>query len=94
MNNIAKTSTFASVALALAMSASVSAAELPAGSSGSAIGAGDKVHCYGIHSCKGNSDCKTAENACKGQNVCAGHGFKAMEAKECLNQGGTISDIG
>ncbi|OEE67605.1 hypothetical protein A1OO_17840 [Enterovibrio norvegicus FF-33] len=93
MDKIQKSATFASVALALAMSTSAFAAESPAGSSGAAIGAGDKVHCYGVHSCKGNSDCKTAENACKGQNNCAGHGFKGMKAKECLDAGGTISDI-
>lgn len=93
MNNIKKSATFASVALAVAMSASAFAAEVPAGSTGAAIGAGDKVHCYGIHSCKGQSDCKTAEHQCKGQNACGGHGFKAMKAKECLDQGGVISDI-
>ncbi|MDD1783141.1 hypothetical protein LRP49_18400 [Enterovibrio sp. ZSDZ35] len=93
MNKIEKSATFASVALALAMSTSAFAAEQPVGSSGAAIGAGDKVHCYGIHSCKGNSDCKTAEHACKGQNKCGGHGFKAMKAKECLDAGGTISDV-
>lgn len=65
----------------------------PAGSVGAAIGASDKVHCYGVHSCKGNSDCKTAEHSCKGQNACGGHGFKGMAAKDCLAQGGVISDI-
>ncbi|WP_028022402.1 BufA2 family periplasmic bufferin-type metallophore [Enterovibrio calviensis] len=93
MNKVEKSATFASVALALALSTSAFAAESPKGSSGAAIGAGDKVHCYGIHSCKGNSDCKTAEHACKGQNQCGGHGFKGMKAKECLDAGGTISDI-
>lgn len=93
MNKTEKGATFASLALAVAMSSAAFAAEAPAGSSGAAIGAGDKVHCYGVHSCKGNSDCKTAENACKGQNVCAGHGFKAMDAKACLDDGGVIGDI-
>jgi len=51
------------------------------------------VHCYGVHSCKGNSDCKTAEHSCKGQNACKGHGFKALKAKECLSKSGTIGDI-
>ncbi|RXJ72705.1 hypothetical protein CS022_13785 [Veronia nyctiphanis] len=93
MSKIEKNATFASVALAVAMSTSAFAAETPAGSSGAAIGAGDKVHCYGIHSCKGQSDCKTAEHACKGQNACGGHGFKAMTAKQCLDKGGVISDV-
>jgi uncharacterized membrane protein len=93
MSTIKKTTTFASAALAVAFSASAMAAEAPAGSHGASIGAGDKVHCYGVHSCKGNSDCKTAEHSCKGQNVCGGHGFKAMTAKECLDNDGVISDI-
>ena len=71
-----KTTTFASAALAVAMSTGAIAAESPAGSHGAAIGAGDKVHCYGVHSCKGNSDCKTAEHSCKGHNKCKGHGLK------------------
>jgi len=85
--------TFASAALAVAMSSTTMAAESPAGSHGAAIGAGDKVHCYGVHSCKGNSDCKTAEHSCKGHNKCGTHGFKAMKAKDCLDKGGVISDI-
>jgi len=85
--------TLASAAVAFALSTSAIAADQPKGSSGAAIDAGDKVHCYGIHSCKGNSDCKTAEHACKGQNACGGHGFKGMSAKACLDAGGTIADI-
>ena len=65
----------------------------PQGQHGCAVAASDKVHCYGVHTCKGNSDCKTAEHSCKGQNACGGHGFKAMDAKSCLNKGGTIGDI-
>jgi hypothetical protein len=93
MKKIHKTTTFASVALAVAMSSTAFAATSPAGSSGAAIGAGDKVHCYGVHSCKGNSDCKTAEHSCKGHNKCKTHGFKGMTAKACLNDGGVIADI-
>ena len=93
MKKIEATATFASAALAVAMSSSAIAADSPAGSHGAAIGAGDKVHCYGVHSCKGNSDCKTAEHACKGQNKCGGHGFKGMKAKDCLDAGGVIADI-
>lgn len=93
MKKTLATSTFASAALAIAMSSGAIAADSPAGSHGASIGAGDKVHCYGIHACKGNSDCKTAEHSCKGQNKCGGHGFKGMKAKACLDAGGVISDI-
>lgn len=79
-------------AMALSMSAAV-AAQNPAGSSGVAVGASDKVHCYGVTSCKGSSDCKTTENSCKGKNACGGHGFKAMQAKECLDKGGVVADL-
>lgn len=82
----------AAAAMALAMSAA-GAAENPKGSSGAAVGASDKVHCYGVHSCKGNSDCKTAEHSCKGKNACGGHGFKGISAKECLDKGGVIADL-
>ena len=93
MKNSVNTITFASAALAVAMSSTAMAAVSPAGSHGAAVGAGDKVHCYGVHSCKGNSDCKTAEHSCKGQNKCGGHGFKAMKAKECLDKDGIIADL-
>ena len=86
-------SAMAAAAFALS-SLTAFAAEAPAGSSGPAIDSDDTVHCYGIHSCKGQADCATSENACKGQNECAGHGFKAMKAGECLSKGGTIGDIG
>jgi hypothetical protein len=89
-----KGATLASIAavMALSMSAAV-AAENPKGSSGMAIGATDKVHCYGVTSCKGSSDCKTAENSCKGMNACKGHGFKAMQAKECFKNDGVVADL-
>jgi len=56
-------------------------------------GAGaDKVHCYGVNTCKGTSDCKTAKNECKGQNDCKGQGFKAMTAKQCTKAGGSLTE--
>lgn len=88
-----KGSALASVAAGMALAFSAVAAENPKGSSGAAVGASDKVHCYGVHSCKGNSDCKTAEHSCKGKNACGGHGFKGMGAKACLDQGGVIADV-
>ena len=48
--------------------------------------------CYGINSCKGTSDCKTASNDCKGQNSCKGQGFKAITAKACKAQGGSLTE--
>ena len=87
--------TFAALAGAMALSSVAAfAAEAPAGSKGRAISSEDTVHCYGVHSCKGQSDCSTAEHQCKGQNACKGHGFKAMKAGECLTVGGTIGDLG
>ncbi|MEO8101830.1 MAG: hypothetical protein ABI790_04850 [Betaproteobacteria bacterium] len=77
----------------LALSFGAFAADAPKGSKGLAVAANDKVHCYAVHDCKGNSDCKTAENACKGQNACKGHGFKAVSGKECFDKGGTIGDL-
>ncbi|MBA4741359.1 MAG: hypothetical protein H2060_01465 [Azoarcus sp.] len=84
----------AALAAAFAVTSLAGAAEPPAGSMGKAIAASDKVHCYGVHECKGMSDCKTTDNACKGKNACKGHGFKAMQADECLQKGGVIGDIG
>lgn len=88
-----KGSTLAAAAGLLAISFAALAADPPKGSSGAAVSADDKVHCYGIHDCKGNSDCKTAEHSCKGQNGCKGHGFKGMAAKACFEKGGTIGDL-
>lgn len=88
-----KGATLASIAAFMAISMSAVAADAPKGSSGVAIGASDKVHCYGVQSCKGNSDCKTAEHSCKGQNACKGHGFKGMPAKDCMEKGGVIADV-
>lgn len=85
--------TLARAAALCAISAAAVAANPPPGSHGAAVAASDKVHCYGVHECKGNSDCKTAESSCKGKNACKGHGFKALSAKACLDQGGVIADL-
>lgn len=77
----------------LALSMGAFAADAPKGSKGVSIAANDKVHCYNVHDCKGNSDCSTTEHKCKGQNACKGHGFKGISAKECLDKNGTISDL-
>ena len=88
-----KGAALASAAGLLALSLSAFAADAPKGSKGVAIAAGDKVHCYSVHDCKGNSDCSTAEHKCKGQNACKGHGFKGVPAKECFDKGGIIADV-
>jgi hypothetical protein len=84
----------AGAAAMFALSALAHAATPPAGSSGSALGNDDVVHCYGVNSCKGSADCKTSAHDCKGMNECKGHGFKAMAAGACLKKAGTIGDIG
>ena len=83
----------ASMAAALAFSAGALAAQPPKGSSGPAVAAGDKVHCYGVNACKGKAECKTAANDCKGMNACKAQGFKGTTAKACLEQGGVIGDL-
>ena len=94
MTTTSKTAaSFALTAALLALSATAFAADAPKGSAGKALAANDKVHCYNVHDCKGNSDCKTAEHACKGQNACKGHGFKALPAGECLSTQGVIGDL-
>lgn len=93
MNAIFQGARIAALAAAFATSGMALATEAPAGSTGKAISAGDKVHCYGVHSCKGMSDCKTTEHACKGLNECKGHGFKGMAASECLSADGVIGDL-
>ena len=94
MTTSVKSTSIASAAALFAFAALANAATPPDGSSGRAVSGEDTVHCYGVHSCKGNSDCKTTANECKGHNVCKGHGFKAMKASACLKEGGTIGDIG
>jgi len=93
MTNVLNGARVAALAAALAASSLAFAADAPAGSSGKAVAASDKVHCYGVTACKGMNDCKTTENACKGQSACKGHGFKAKKAADCLAEGGVIGDI-
>ncbi len=93
MINTTSPTSLAAAAALFALSAAAFAANPPAGSSGMAVAASDKVHCYGVNDCKGNGDCKTTQNACKGQNSCKGQGFKGTSAKECLAKDGTIADL-
>lgn len=93
MTNLRTGVRLTSAAALFALATIATAATPPSGSQGAAVGAKDTVHCYGVHSCKGNSDCKTTAHECNGQNECKGHGFKALKASQCLSQGGTIGDL-
>jgi hypothetical protein len=88
-----KGAALAASAALMALSMSAGAVSNPTGNPGLAVAATEQVHCYGVNSCKGKSDCKTAASGCKGMNSCKGHGFKAMDAKQCLETGGIIADI-
>ena len=70
-----------------ALVASAAAAMFLAGFAGAAYaeesGAGAKIKCEGVNSCKGQSDCKSAQNDCKGENSCSGKGFMIMSKAEC-----------
>ncbi len=94
MSILKNSTTLAATAGLFAMASLAHAAAAPAGSTGSAVGPRDTVHCYGVNSCKGSADCKTTQQECKGMNACKGNGFKAMAANQCLRRGGTIGDIG
>ena len=75
---------FAAAAALIALSgASISS---PALAKGAKI-----VHCYGVNACKGQSDCKSGNHDCKGQNSCKGEGFKALSAKACTAEGGSLT---
>ncbi|MDH5232955.1 MAG: hypothetical protein OEZ58_17205 [Gammaproteobacteria bacterium] len=93
MSSKKSTISIAAAAASLVVSSLAFAAETPQGAKGPAIAAGDKVHCYGLNSCKGKSDCKTLLSSCKAKNSCEGKGFKSVTAKKCLKKGGIISDI-
>jgi uncharacterized membrane protein len=84
MKTIAKSGgALAAAALTLAVGfASVAPAN--AASSG-----GEKVHCYGVNACKGQSECKSANSSCKGQNACKAQGWIALDTNECTTRGGT-----
>ena len=70
-----------------ALVASAAAAMFLAGLAGAAYaeepGAGAKIKCEGVNSCKGHSECKSAQNDCKGKNSCSGKGFMMMSRADC-----------
>jgi len=44
----------------------------------------EKVHCYGINSCKGTGDCSGKGHSCAGHNACAGQGHINLPKDVCL----------
>jgi uncharacterized membrane protein len=57
----------------------------------SAADSSQKVACYGVNACKGQSDCKSGAHACKGQNSCKGQGFKSLTSAQCEAQHGSTT---
>ena len=82
--NAKKLSSFALAATAASMFAMAVPTTASAGE--------DKIHCYGVNSCKGTSSCKTANSACKGQNSCKATGFVSVTNDVCTQLGGTVGD--
>ena len=51
----------------------------------------DKVHCFGINSCKGKSSCAVeGKSSCTGKNACKGQGWVSVTAKKCAAKKGTV----
>jgi hypothetical protein len=51
----------------------------------------EKVHCFGINSCKGKSECAVdGKSQCNGQNACKGQGWTSLSRKACAKQKGTV----
>ncbi len=51
----------------------------------------EKVHCFGINTCKGKSECSVdGKSACNGQNACKGQGWMSLSRKTCMKKKGTI----
>lgn len=89
MSSTSKGFQLATAAAAVAFSAFAMTAT-PALAADKAMSAGDKVHCMGVNSCKGQSDCKSGNHDCKGLNACKGQGMKDMSAEACTKAGGKV----
>ncbi len=56
------------------------------------MAAAEKVHCFGVNSCKGKSECAVdGKSQCKGQNACKGQGWVALTTKSCKAKKGTVA---
>jgi hypothetical protein len=54
--------------------------------------ASNKVHCFGINSCKGKSECAVdGKSSCKGKNSCKNMGWISVTAKKCAAKKGTVA---
>jgi hypothetical protein len=51
----------------------------------------DKVHCYGINSCKGTGGCAGGGHGCAGKNACKGQGFVETTKDDCAKKGGKVT---
>jgi uncharacterized membrane protein len=51
-----------------------------------------KVHCWGVNSCKGQGSCNSKHNSCGGQNSCKGQGYLEMSQKDCKAKGGSTQE--
>lgn len=85
-------STLKKTGVALASTALLMLASLPASAEDAAAPAADAgVKCVGGNACKGHSACKTANNSCKGMNQCKGLGWtNAASEAECTQNGGLV----
>ncbi len=88
-----KSAGLATAAAMFAFATMAQAADSVAPVKGSALHGDDKVHCFGVNACKGQSDCETATSGCKTQNACKGKGWKAMTAAKCFAKKGFIGDL-
>jgi len=52
----------------------------------------EKVHCFGINSCKGKSECAVeGKSGCAGKNSCKGEGWITLaSAKKCVAKKGSV----
>lgn len=88
MSQTRTTLSLAAAAAAFALSPSAFAADNPPSTGSKAIGAGDKVQCYGVNFC--NSRCSTSSSACRNRREC-GEPWMTT-AKNCLDKGGSLLD--
>lgn len=55
------------------------------------MAAAEKVHCFGINSCKGKTECAVdGKNGCTGKNECKGQGWTSLTKKACAKAKGTV----
>lgn len=55
-------------------------------------GQDEQVMCEGINECAGKGVCAGATGGCAGLNTCRGKGLLSLSKRDCLCQGGTVSE--